>query len=117
MEEGSLVFKNVINNTDFVLFNPLNIELTAEPPIFHEIKLKEEDDFWTDIKSSVWSSNCRFFFVVNKKFIIIGNTHNDEAFLCNLSMQVFEEFFNAFGGRCKRMFKKKNYRAVICYRN
>lgn len=96
---GSFVFKNGIKNADFVVFNPLNIELINEKPLLHEIKLKASD-FWQDIKSMVWSSNCRFFFVVNENHIIIGNTHNDEAFLCsNLSMQVFEEFFKAFGGR------------------
>lgn len=96
---GSFIFKNGIKNADFVVFNPLNKELINEKPILHEIKLKASD-FWSDIKSMVWSSNCRFFFVVNENHIIIGNTHNDEAFLCsNLSMQVFEEFFKAFGGR------------------
>jgi len=96
---GSFVFQNGIKNADFVVFNPLNIELINEKPLLHEIKLKASD-FWQDIKSMVWSSNCRFFFVVNENHIIIGNTHNDEAFLCsNLSMQVFEEFFKAFGGR------------------
>ena len=94
---GSFVFQNGIKNADFVVFNPLNKELINEKPLLHEIKLKETD-FWSDIKSMVWSSNCRFFFVVNENHIVIGNTHNDEAFLCsNLSMQVFEEFFRAFG--------------------
>lgn len=96
---GSFVFQHGIKNADFIVFNPLNKELVNEKPLLHEIKLKESD-FWSDIKSMVWSSNCRFFFVVNENHIIIGNTHNDEAFLCsNLSMQVFEEFFKAFGGR------------------
>lgn len=95
----SFVFKNGIKNADFVVFNPLNKELINEKPLLQEIKLKESV-FWSDIKSMVWSSNCRFFFVVNESHIIIGNTHNDEAFLCNnLSFQVFEEFFKAFGGR------------------
>ena len=96
---GSFVFQNGIKNADYVVFNPLNVELKDEKPLLHEIKLKASD-FWSDIKSMVWSSNCRFFFVVNENHIIIGNTHDDEAFLCsNLSLQVFEEFFNAFGGR------------------
>ena len=96
---GSFVFQNGIKNADFIVFNPLNKKLVNEKPLLHEIKLKETY-FWSDIKSIVWSSNCRFFFVVNENHIIIGNTHNDEAFLCsNLSMQVFEEFFKAFGGR------------------
>lgn len=96
---GSFVFQNGIKNANFVVFNPLNIELKDEKPLMHEIKLKETD-FWIEIKSMVWSSNCRFFFVVNENHIIIGNTHNNEAFLCNnLSFQVFEEFFKAFGGR------------------
>jgi len=96
---GSFVFQNGIKNADFVVFNPLNKELINEKPLLHEIKLKASD-FWSDIKSMAWSSNCRFFFVVNENHIVIGNTHNDEAFLCsNLSMQVFEEFFKAFGGR------------------
>jgi len=96
---GSFVFQNGIKNADFVVFNPLNKELVNEKPLLQEIKLKASD-FWSDIKSMVWSSNCRFFFVVNENHIIIGNTHNDEAFLCsNLSMQVFEELFKAFGGR------------------
>ena len=96
---GSFIFRNGIKNADFVVFNPLNVELKNEKPLLHEIKLNK-NDFWTDIKSMVWSANCRFFFVVNKNHIIIGNTNNDEAFLCsNLSMQVFEEFFKAFCGR------------------
>jgi hypothetical protein len=96
---GSFVFQNGIKNADFVFFNPLNKELLNEKPLLYEIQLKASD-FWLDIKSMVWSSNCRFFFVVNENHIIIGNTHNDKAFLCsNLSMQVFDEFFKASGGR------------------
>ena len=96
---GSFVFKNSIKNADFVVFNPLKIKLINEKPLLYEIKLKASD-FWNDIKSMVWSANCRFFFVINKTHIIIGSTYNDEAFLCsNLSMQVFDEFFKAFDGR------------------
>ena len=96
---GSFVFQNGIKNADFVVFNPLNIQLKNEKPIIEEIKLKESN-FWTDIKSMVWSSGCRFFFVINENHIVIGNAHNNEGFLCrNLSMAVFEEFFKAFGGR------------------
>lgn len=91
-----LVFQNGIKNADFVVYNPLNIMLKEEKPILHKIKLKE-NKFWQKIKSITWSSNCRFFFVINSSHIIIGNTHDNEAFLCsNLSIQVFNEFFNAF---------------------
>jgi len=96
---GSFVFQNGIKNADFVVFNPLNIRLNNEKPIIDEINLKESN-FWTNIKSMGWSSGCRFFFVINENQIVIGNVHNNEAFLCrNLSMAVFEEFFKAFGGR------------------
>ena len=89
MWSGNLVFKNGINNKDFVVFNPLGIELKNEDPILQKIKLFESN-FWSDIKSKVWSSNCRFFFVINKDHIICGNTHDDDAILCNLSMRVFD---------------------------
>jgi hypothetical protein len=93
------LFQNGIKDADFVVFNPLDVELKNEKPILYVIKLKESN-FWQDIKSIVWSTNCRFFFFVNENEIIIGNTHDEDAFLCsNLSMQVFEEFFKAFGGR------------------
>lgn len=94
---GCIVFKNGIKNADFIVFNPLNIELKDEKPLLQAISLKTSE-FWQRIKSVVWSSNCRFFFVVNERHIIIGNVHDNEAFLCsNLSIQVFEEFFKAFG--------------------
>lgn len=96
---NNLVFQNGIKNADYVVFNPRDIKFVNEPPVLHEIQL-EQTDFWQKIKSMAWSSNCRFFFVVNKSSIIIGNTLDDEAFLCsNLSMQVFDEFFKTLGGR------------------
>jgi hypothetical protein len=100
MMSNNFVFKNGIKNADFVVFNPHNIELHNDKPILHRIRL-EQSEFWNKIKSMVWSSNCRFFFVVNEHHTVIGNVHDDDAFLCNLSWQVFEDFFKAFE-------KKKN---------
>lgn len=93
---GGLVFKNGIKNADFVVFNPLNKKLVDEKPLFQEVILKASD-FWSDIKSMTWSSDCKYFFVVSENEIVIGNTNDDDAFVCcNLSMQVFEEFFKAY---------------------
>ncbi len=92
---GSYVFVNGIKNANFVVFNPLNIELKEQKPLLKEITLNESD-FWKKIKSMTWSSNCRFFFVVNETNVIIGNTLNQDGFLCNLSIQIFDEFFKAF---------------------
>jgi hypothetical protein len=93
---NGLVFQNGIKNADFVVFNPLNKKLVDEKPFLFEIKLKESS-FWSDIKSMVWSSNCRFFFFINENNIVIGNTHDNEGFVCmNLSMNVFKEFQKTF---------------------
>ena len=92
--DNNLVFKNGIKYADFVVYNPLNIDLKNEDFFLHEILLKE-DKFWNEIKSMTWSSNCRYFFVINENHIIIGNTLNNKAFLSNLSLRIFEEFFIA----------------------
>jgi hypothetical protein len=89
----SLVFRNGVKNNDFVVFNPLSIELKNEDLVLRDIKLFKST-FWSGIKSKVWSSNCRFFFVINKDHIICGNTHDDDAILCNLTMKVFDLFLN-----------------------
>ena len=95
-DSGSLVFQNGYKGADFIVYNPLNIELKDEPPLLSEIKLKD-DKFWNNIKSLTWSSSCRFFFVVNNTHIIVGNTLNNEAFLCeNLSWRIFDEYLKAF---------------------
>lgn len=92
---SALIFKNGITGTDFLVFNPLDVEYTSEKPFFFKIELIQ-NKFWLDIKSKAWSSNCKFFFVVNKTGIVIGNVNDDDAFLSNLSSDVFQEFFNAF---------------------
>lgn len=94
------VFQNGIKNADFVVFNPLNIEFTNEKPLFQKIILNPSD-FWNKIKSIVWSASCRFFFVVNETTIIVGNSYSDEAFSCNLTGQVFEEYVNYFSRSIK----------------
>lgn len=95
---ANFIFQNGIKNADFVLYNPMNIKLKDENPIFKRIKL-ETSDFWNTVKSLTWSVGCRFFFVLNEDYIIIGNTYDNESFLCNLSMNVFEEYLNYF--KCK----------------
>jgi hypothetical protein len=96
---GSLVFQNGYKGADFVVFNPLNIELKDELPIVNEIQLKD-NEFWNNLKSLTWSLNCRFFFVINENHLIVGNTLNNDAFLCsNLSWRIFEEYLNAFRRR------------------
>lgn len=88
----NLVFQNGYKNLDYVVFNPLKIQLTNDKPIFSKIKINDSK-FWTEIKSRTWSSNCRIFFVISQNQIVIGNTLNNDAYLCkNLSMQVFEEY-------------------------
>jgi len=92
----SLIFQNGYKGADFVVYNQLNIELKDEPPMMNKIQLKD-NEFWNNLKSLTWSSSCRFFFVINETFIIIGNTINNNAFLCsNLSYRIFEEYLNAF---------------------
>lgn len=84
-------------NADFVVFNPGNAELTDIEPEIDQIKLPENDQFWTDIKSITWSSNCRYFLVVNESSIIIGNTLDNDAFCCqNLSSRFIEIFVNHY---------------------
>lgn len=96
---GSLVFQNGYKGADFVVYNPLNIELRDEPPVMNEIQLKD-NEFWNNLKSLTWSSNCRFFFVINENHLIVGNTLNNDAFICtNLSWRIFEEYLNAFRKR------------------
>jgi hypothetical protein len=96
---GSLIFQNGYKGADFVVYNPLNIELKDEPLVMNEIQLKD-NEFWKNLKSLTWSSNCRFFFVINENHLIVGSTLNNDAFLCiNLSWRIFEEYLNAFRKR------------------
>lgn len=93
---NGLVIKNGIKNADFLVLNPLGKDFVDESPLLNGIKL-DNDKFWQKIKSMAWSSNCRYFFVVNDSSIIIGNTNDNDAFICNsLSKYLFEEFLNAF---------------------
>ena len=96
--ENNLVFKigAFKRNADFCVYNPFNIQLSDEPLQLSEITL-ENNSFLEKVKSYTWSCNCKFFFVINKNNVIIGNTQNNEAFLShNLSKEVFQEYLNAF---------------------
>ncbi|MCO5250758.1 MAG: hypothetical protein M9949_04965 [Candidatus Kapabacteria bacterium] len=97
-KESALIFQNGIKNGEFVVFNPLEIELMDVEPLFQPIYLNVAE-FWNDLKSMVWSSNCRFFFVVTMDKIIICNVHDNEAFEANLSSRVFDVFLNVFGAK------------------
>ncbi|MBP6566085.1 MAG: hypothetical protein KA270_02895 [Saprospiraceae bacterium] len=89
---NSFVFDHGARNSGFVVFNPLEIELVDETPVLHEVKIVESE-FWNTVKSKTWSCGCRFFFVINTGHIVIGNVHDNEAFICsNLSSQIFDEF-------------------------
>ena len=96
--ENNLVFRigAFKRNADFCVYNPLNIQLSDEPLQLSEITL-ENNSFLKKVKSYTWSCNCKFFFIINKNNVIIGNTQNNEAFLShNLSKEVFQEYLNAF---------------------
>lgn len=87
----NFVFNTGTKNADFVVFNPMQILFTDEPATYREVEL-DKNEFWTHLQSIVWSAGCRFFFVVSGTQIILGNTLNYQAFLCNLSTNVFEVF-------------------------
>jgi hypothetical protein len=91
---NNLIFKNGYKGFDFIVFNPLEIELDNSEPLFNKIFLPDID-FWNDIKAKTWSSGCNFFFVIDEENIIIGDTKNNDGLKCNLSMNVFDEFFKA----------------------
>ena len=86
---NSLVFQNGYKGFDFVVYNPKDITFTDEEPVVEPIVLKDTE-FWKQIKSYTWSSNCRFFFVVDDEYMIYGNTMDDKAFKSNLSKEIFE---------------------------
>lgn len=97
------VFKIGVKDSDFVVFNPLKIQFTDEPATYREVKLYE-NEFWNYLQSAVWSAGCRFFFVVSDNGILLANTHNYQAFLCNLSKNVFEDFLKFLERNNKGMF-------------
>lgn len=79
---------------DFILLNPLDLELEDKPVKLEEIKLKDSG-IWPELKSQAWSANVPYFFVITKKGIFIGSWKTDEAFMSNHSLRIFEHFFNA----------------------
>lgn len=92
MIESGLIFNNGIPKFDYIVFNPLEVELIDVVPVFYNITLRGSN-FWNELKSITWCANCRFFFVFYKNHIVIGNAFDNEAILCtNLSMNVFTEF-------------------------
>lgn len=94
MIPNSLIFNNG-NKLDFIVFNPKKIEFQEIDPVIEEIELINSD-FWNKIKSIIWSSNCKFGFVVDDYHIIILNCYDNKAFKSNTSSKVFSEFFEAY---------------------
>lgn len=76
---------------DFVVFNPMKIELTSAPLELREVVIAESK-FWKELKSMAWSANCRFFLTINRDGIVIGNVYDNNAFASNLTDKVLDHF-------------------------
>jgi hypothetical protein len=101
MENNALIFATGNKNADFVVYNPYELELTDETPVYSPIVLKDSA-LWDEIRSQIWSANCRFFFFICRNGILIGDNQDNSGVLCkNLSRHVFDEYLKAFSKQTK----------------
>jgi hypothetical protein len=92
--EGEKKFEHLYftvgNKKDFIVFNAEN--LTDEPITPDDIvPILRTPDFKID--SIVWSSNCRFFFVVSDMGLALFNTLTTKGFLCRKKSFAFIEMY------------------------
>lgn len=85
------IFQDVPKKINFIVYNPLNVKFNHDNLILQPCKLKQTKLF-NKLKSYTWSSNCRFFFIVNKDNIIVANTMNNDGFISNLTWKLFEKY-------------------------
>jgi len=78
------------NNKDFIVFN--DSELTDEEITDADISIIQPKRN-RKIDSIVWSSNCRFFFVISEIGIALFDTKSDKGHLCQKKSYKFIELF------------------------
>jgi len=84
----------------FCVYNPCNYGFIGEEPRCAEIELPDTG-FYRKIKSFTWSCNARYFVIVDRDCVVVGNTVDSNAFLCNPTWRVFEELLNGIKESCK----------------
>ena len=93
---NDLIFITGEKSKDFVLFYlEEEVEIGDDDITFFHEEFNAPEDLLETFRSNTWSANCRFFFVVTKERIMLGNTFDNHVFVANTTMKFINLFLNA----------------------
>ena len=93
---------------DFIVFNLLNIPIGDCEATMSEGTLPDSP-FWRQLRGITWSCQCRFFFVISDDQIVVGNCLNNNAFISNVSIRIFQFFVDtAFERKGSSRYERKS---------
>ncbi len=89
-------FIAVDGKRDFIVYNANDYEMTNEEIQDSDlIELRLDNDIVDKLRSEAWSSNCRWFFVIQKEGIYLFHIYNPTVWFCKKhTTQFIEKFLN-----------------------
>lgn len=93
---GEHYFFSVDGKKDFIIYNANDYKLSNEPINNNDlVQLYYETPttIINKLNSEAWSSNCKFYFVLQDEGIYLMNIHSNEVWLCRKHSQ---EFINMY---------------------
>lgn len=100
MEENKLILKNdsylfaVDGKKDFIVYNINHYKLSNETINKGDlVELSIHNKDIQKLKSEAWSSNCKFFFVLQNEGIYLFNFRNNIVWLCKKRSFKFIEIY------------------------
>lgn len=91
---GQSYFMAVDGKRDFIVYNANDYELNNEKIQNNDlVKLKLDNKIIDKLKSDVWSSNCKWFFVMQNEGIYLLHIYNPIVWLCKKHTTQFIEMY------------------------
>jgi hypothetical protein len=81
IKQNSLIIKEDKNTNSFLIV-PFDIDAP-----FYESTINA-------VRSWAWSSNCRFFYIIIEKVMILGNTVDEDILITKTDPKIIELFVN-----------------------
>jgi hypothetical protein len=82
----------IIKQKSLIIRGSKNINSFIVVPFDKDIRLCPSTV--NDIRSWAWSSNCRFFYIIIEKIMILGNTVDEDILITQTDPKIIELFVN-----------------------
>lgn len=95
-KQGGHYFFSVGDKKDFIAYNVDDYKMSEEeimPEDLVFLKYKEMTPLIQRLKSEAWSSNCKWFFVLQDEGIYLMNTDNEHFVLCKKHSHKFIQMY------------------------